>query len=81
MQWVNLSEVPPGSQFRFGGRLFRKLGMNLAEEPDGSRVVFPSSTEVEMIGSGGGSVRLKKTRLPEKPNNRHTSSSPKRDSG
>ena len=66
MQWVKFSEVPPGSQFKFGGQLFRKRGMNLAEEPGGNRVVFPSNTEVELVGKPGGRAKPEDSGLPSK---------------
>ena len=50
MNRVKFSEVPAGEQFKYAGRLFRKLGMNLAKEKGGTRTVFPSSAEVELFG-------------------------------
>ena len=77
MQWVKFSEVPPGSQFKFGGQLFRKRGMNLAEEPDGTRIVFPSSTAVELVGKPGGRVKPEDSGLPCKDQTADPSPGPK----
>ena len=39
-------DVPPGKQFKYRGRIYLKLGLNLASDENRTRVMFPSETEV-----------------------------------
>jgi hypothetical protein len=45
-------DVVPGSRFRYDGRVYLKLRLNLAKDEHQKRVMFPSEVEVEPIGGG-----------------------------
>jgi hypothetical protein len=43
---VKFCDVPTGKQFKYDGRVYLKLGLNLASDENRTRVMFPSETEV-----------------------------------
>jgi hypothetical protein len=49
MKRAKFSDLPPGSEFKHAGRMFHKLGMNLASNEFQKSTVFPSALVVEPI--------------------------------
>ena len=46
---AKFSELASGTWFDYGGRVYRKLRMNLAQDEDQVRVLFPSEAEVGIV--------------------------------
>ena len=46
---AKFSELPTGTCFDYRGRVYRKLRMNLAEDEERVRAMFPSDVEVAIV--------------------------------
>ena len=51
MKRTNFSDLTPGTRFRYNGRVYLKLRMNLARGEDQKRTVFPTETAVETFNT------------------------------
>jgi hypothetical protein len=53
MKRTTFAALPIGTRFKHEGRVYLKLGMNLARDTDQKRVIFPSDLEVKTLKRNG----------------------------
>jgi hypothetical protein len=50
---TKFADVPLGTRFKRDGRIFLKLGRNIAKDEHQTRIIFPSEMEVEALEVDG----------------------------